>query len=120
MSNTITIAGKEQQIASLRPLQVAEFFDGIEVNKIREESKVEFFTRCLRVIYQGLKNAENPLVADLDEEAGVLAVNGVASYDEVSPAYRAVLALTGLNLGFNLPQRNAVDETESSTIDAAA
>jgi hypothetical protein len=115
MSNTVIIAGKEQQIAPLHALQVASFFDEMNVAR-KGEPVTATFTRSLRIIVQGLSNAENDLLAELPEDDAIAKLNQIASYTEVSPAFLTILNLTGLSL----VQTTAVAETESSTIDAAA
>lgn len=117
MSNTVKLAGVEQRIARLNPLQVAAFLDEMTIAR-NGETRVATFTRSLRIIFQGLKNAENPLVAELDEENGIVALNALTTHDEVTPAFRAVMVTTGLVV----TQANAAadPDPDSASVEPAA
>jgi hypothetical protein len=98
MANTVTLGGAEYSIAPLKALQVAAFFDELETGK-DGETKVKVFTRSIRVIAQSLANAKDPVVSSLSESDAMEAVNNTATFEEITPAFLAVLDVSGLKKG---------------------
>lgn len=97
----ITLGGAEYEIARLKSLQVAEFFDAIP-SDTASETKTSQFTRSLRTIALALGNAKSALLEGLnlnDDEGinrAIAKIDDLAEWEEIDPAFIKVLDLSGL------------------------
>lgn len=115
MTNTITLGGNAHNVAPLKALQVAEFYDAIEASE--NETKVQTITRSLRTVARSLRNAGSPLVEGLDEAQAIAKIDDVADWTEVDAAFGKVLEISGLK---KAPQGEAPAAESTSNESSAA
>lgn len=119
MENTIVLGGAQRQIAPLKSLQVAAFYDAIDDAK-EGETKVKTFTRSLRIIGLALKNGKDQLVEGLDEEQTIAKIDETAAWKEVDEAFGKVLEISGLRKSDDAAGEAPAAESISNASSAAS